>query len=298
MDSITAATGALVRRNMIQSTRFQQGSLTRVKNKTAPDSWFFRYYEGQAGRRVHRNLRIGTVADLPHRRDAEKAALTMRAKINSGVRSPETVAKAITHYSNVELVPERKAFSTLETVRLILRVHIGPAWGQHRLEDVRTVQVEGWLQKLPLAPATRSKIRNVFAAVYNHAIRYEWTTRNPIQRVRASSARLKEPDVLTPDEFRLLVGELSTRERAMVLLAGSTGLRRSEMFALRWSDICLVSMQVQVTKGVVRNRLGSTKTPASRKPVPLHPSVAERWASGGARRSTADPPITSSHPCA
>ena len=101
---------------MIESTRFQQGSLTRVKNKTAPDSWLFRYYENQAGRRVHRNIRIGTSAELPHRRDAEKAVLSLRAKINTGVRSPETVNDAIAHYKQVELTPERKSYATLEVV--------------------------------------------------------------------------------------------------------------------------------------------------------------------------------------
>ncbi len=76
---------------MRDSNRFQNGSLTLVKNKRADDSWFFRYYEDLGGRRVHRNLRIGTVRDLPRRRDAEKAVLSLRSNINSGVRAPETV---------------------------------------------------------------------------------------------------------------------------------------------------------------------------------------------------------------
>jgi integrase len=45
------------------------------------------------------------------------------------------------------------------------------------------------------------------------------------------------------------------------------------MFALRWSDICTMTMQVFVTRGVVRNHFEETKTPASRRPVPLHTSV-------------------------
>jgi integrase len=52
--------------------------------------------------------------------------------------------------------------------------------------------------------------------------------------------------VLTPKEFQALVPELRLREQVMVMLAGSTGLRRSEMFALRWSDVDLQTMQVAV----------------------------------------------------
>lgn len=50
---------------MIGSTRFQQGSLTLVKNKTTDDSWFFRFYEDREGKRVHRNIRIGRFGSSP-----------------------------------------------------------------------------------------------------------------------------------------------------------------------------------------------------------------------------------------
>jgi integrase len=116
------------------------------------------------------------------------------------------------------------------------------------------------------------------SALYSHAIRYEWTTFNPISKVRTSAKRLREPDVLTPVEFRALLKELPLRERAAVMLAGSTGLRRSELFALRWSDVNFFTMEIAVTRAVVRNRIGETKTQASHKPVPLHPAVKDALA--------------------
>jgi hypothetical protein len=68
--------------------------------------------------------------------------------------------------------------------------------------------------------------------LYDHAIRYEWLTFNPIRRVRTSSKCLRDKEVLTPEEFERLAEQLSVRDRAMVLLAGSAGLDRSEMIAL------------------------------------------------------------------
>ena len=59
------------------------------------------------------------------------------------------------------------------------------------------------------------------------------------------------------------------------MLAGSTGLRRSELFALRWSDINFFTMEVAVTRSYVRRHFGETKTQASRKPVPLHKSICD-----------------------
>jgi integrase len=111
--------------------------------------------------------------------------------------------------------------------------------------------------------------------LYSHAIRYEWITFNPISKVRCSAKRLREKDVLSPTEFQALLEELSVRDRAMVLLAGSTGLRRSELIALTWADVNVRTMEVSVTRSCVRNRFGDTKTECSRRPVPLHPFVLD-----------------------
>ena len=116
--------------------------------------------------------------------------------------------------------------------------------------------------------------------MFSHAIRYEWAARNPISPVRSSAKRLRTPDILTAEEFQSLIQALPARERVIVLLAGSTGLRRGELIGLRWVDIDLEWRQANVTRSVWRNVEGETKTEASRKPVPLHPVLVEelkRW---------------------
>lgn len=254
-------------------SRLQQGSLLKLKRKGGPDVWVFRWYDESNGARTYRKRVIGSVVRYPNRRDAEKVVETLRPNINSEFKSPETVDELVTHYRKYELVAERKAYATIEANSLYLAKHISPKWGALLLPDVRTVDVEKWLYTMTLAPGTRSKIRNIMSAVFNHAIRNEWMERNPISKVRTSAKRLREPDVLSPAEFAALLPELELRERTMVMLAGSTGLRRSELVALTWSDIDLELMQIHVRRSCVRNHFGDTKTEASRKPVPLHPSV-------------------------
>ena len=85
----------------------------------------------------------------------------------------------------------------------------------------------------------------VCPVLYNHAIRHEWLTFNPISRVRTSQKRVQDRDVLAPEEFKELVQQVSVRDRAMVLLIGSTALRRSEMIALTWSDLNMRTMEVR-----------------------------------------------------
>jgi integrase len=207
------------------------------------------------------------------KRDAEKAAATLRENINSTVSVPQTVSELIMHYEEHELV--RKAFASQENHRVIINKYIKPRWRSDRLSSVRTVEVEKWLDGLSLAPASKTKIKSTFSVLYSHAIRHQWLTFNPISKVRTSSKRLREKDVLNPEEFQALMAELSVRDRAMVMLAGSTGVRRSELIALTWVDIHTVTLEINVVRSCVRNRFGETKTECSRRPVPLHPLVLQ-----------------------
>ena len=62
--------------------------------------------------------------------------------------------------------------------------------------------------------------------------------------------------------------------RLMVLLDVTTGLRRSELFALKWSDVDFSSLELNVVRSIYRRIVGNCKTKASRKPVPLDAHVA------------------------
>jgi integrase len=253
--------------------RFQQGSLFKVKRKSCADMWVFRWYDYSSGKRTYKKQLIGSTGKIRSRREAEKAVVALRGLINVDVGTPQTICDLDAHYKARELTPGKRSFSTIDNHRLLFKRHIEPRWSALRLSAVRTVEIEEWLHSLPLAPASKAKLKGVLSVLYNHAIRYEWFTFNPISRVRTSQKRLRDKDVLTPDEFQQLVQQLSVRDRATVLLIGSTGLRRSEMIALTWSDLNIGTMEVNVLRSCVRNRIGKTKTESSRRPVPLHPLV-------------------------
>ena len=112
--------------------------------------------------------------------------------------------------------------------------------------------------------------------LYNHAIRYEWLEqgRNPITLVRQSAQHKWTPEILEPHEIQNLLLQLSSCFRLMVLLDVTTGLRRSELLALKWSDVDFSSLELNVVRSIYRRIAGNCKTKASRKPVPLDAHVA------------------------
>src|ERR1019366_716456 len=146
-----------------------------------------------------------------------------------------------------------------------------PRWGGTPLDQVDAVQVEQWLRSLKtasmkrkdpdpvpaelrsLAPASKAKIKSRLHTLFEHAKRHKLCAVNPIESVRQGSKRQKKPDVLTLDEIRALMVEVhSPAIRLPVLVAGVTGLRRSEVRGLKWQDIDLQAHWITPTQGSVR----------------------------------------------
>jgi integrase len=86
--------------------------------------------------------------------------------------------------------------------------------------------------------------------------------------------------VLESADIQALLGELTGVNHLPVLLAATTGLRQSELFALKWKDLDFESKQASVTRSIVHQVVGTCKTETSQKPVPLdHRLIAElqKW---------------------
>ena len=143
---------------------------------------------------------------------------------------------------------------------------------------MRTIEVESWLRRLPLAKSSCAKIRGLLSVLFNHACRYELFDRNPIRLVRQRAKRRSAPSVLTPTEIKALLGGLNLRERTLVLLAVSTGLRQSELFGVKWCDIDFAQHTMNVMRSIVYGVVGPCKTESSQKPVPVHPTVLDALA--------------------
>ena len=261
----------------MQNTRasFQQGSVRREKRKHGPDVWTLRWREMKDDSTIRRKAVIGTVEKLPTKAAAWKACESLRTKINPITGTPRTMAELVTHYKQKEMSEDGgKSFATRTAYQFYLKGWIVPQWGNYSLSDIHTVAVEEWLKTVPLAPGSRAKIRNIMSALFNHAMRYEWTERNPIRLVRQSAKRLSTPDVLTAEEIGKLLAKLDGVYHVMTALAAVTGLRVSELLALKWEDVRFDSAEIHLTRAIWCQRVGPMKTAASQKPIPMYAGLA------------------------
>jgi len=254
--------------------RYQHGHLRCVERKNGLPRWEFLWRETNAlGKRVRRNAVIGTIQQYRTEALAQAAINGLRTCMNDNRNrqreQPVFVDDLIDHCVETELAErnDSHAHATRIVYREFLTRWIRPNWGSSNIREVRTVAVEKWLRQLrrqdgeALANSTKAKIRNLMSVLFNHAIRYEWLEqgKNPITLVRQSALRKLIPTVLEPSEIQRLLSNLESPFRVMVLLDVTTGLRRSELFALKWSDIDFWNLTIDIKRSIFQELLETVR---------------------------------------
>jgi len=168
----------------------------------------------------------------------------------------------------------RRAYTdkTLEGYKVELR-KIEDHWGDRRIADIRTADVDAWVRQLRKDGLSTSTIRHSLdrlSALHQLAVRRGYLDRVPCAMERPRLVHLSPRKPLDADELaKLLEAAAAHHDRrvlAVVLLASDAGLRRAEIVNLRGSDVDLAGGFLHV--GVRGERRDRTKAGKPRE-VPI-----------------------------
>lgn len=238
------------------------------------------YFWWEAGKR--RSKKVGTLTQYPTKTAAWLGAKALRdavetkKPVTNDERTSLNVSALVEQY-RTEKMPTRS--DTRRSYEAWFKNHIIPKWGDCALSNLQARPVEMWLASLDLSPKSRAHIRGLLSTIWDYAM---WrgdipTQRNPMELVtiKGATKRTQQPRSLSVEEFQRFVRHLEEPFNLIALLCVSLGLRISECLALRWADVDWLGARLRIERGIVCQKVDSTKTAESRKQMNVDAGLLE-----------------------
>ena len=173
---------------------------------------------------------------------------------------------------------------TAEGYEHMIRKYIIPNLGNHKLTDLKPEHLQQYYSERLANGLGARTVRHHHVTLHialKTAVKRGMIIRNPADAV--DPPHFTRPEMHTISEADLtkfLDAAQETEYYPLFYLALFTGMRRSELLALRWSDVDLILCQAHVTRSLHHLRTGETvfrptKTIKSRRSVALSPSTVQ-----------------------
>jgi integrase len=264
------------------------GTLRIRTNKAGVESWYGQWYAG--GERVARKLGEvrprGTRLGLT-KAQAEKELRRQMAETKPTATTGERldIAELGRRYIQ-QLEKLNRKRTTITFVRMVLRVHLEPFFGERGIASIKPADVDDLVSKLEaegLAPKSIHNYVGTLSALFNfaRAPRRKWASDNPCEGTDLPGVPEDTEDIqfLEAHELEALVravpaGPYQAVDRAMYETAAMTGLRQGELIGLPWGDVDRKIAKIRVRRNYVRGEYDSPKSRRERG-VPMAGRVGE-----------------------
>lgn len=160
--------------------------------------------------------------------------------------------------------------STIRDYASIIHHHLIPAFGHYRVTELTAGEVEEWCYSLNCSAKRINNILIPLRQVFKDTFYNGLIDRDPMLRVKSFKVSYPEPNPFSSKEIELILDQLADQERNLIQFAFWSGLRTSELIALRWKDIDFENSRFYVRVARVRNHEKSTKTSSGIRTIALH----------------------------
>jgi len=168
--------------------------------------------------------------------------------------------------------------TTRQLYEMYVKVHINPYFGKLKIKDIKPMQVQEFYNekmkdielkngkiKKGLSKNTIGKLHSFLNRAYEDATTNRTVKYNPCQGVKKPKKVKYKPAICNEKSFETLLDETKgTLDGVLILLAGICGLRRGEIFGLRFIDVDPINFKLTIFQTKVRfNKKWIIKKPKS-----------------------------------
>ena len=261
--------------------------------------WQIRVYRDEYvnGRRVRKRKRIRLAPATMQVREIQKLKAEYLRPLNQGLISEggatpfESFVRSVYTMTDLALL----ASSTQARYRGIIDQYLVPTFGSACLRDITPFALQKYIlgfevtepDKLAERKSLRiakclsresvDKIRDVLSSILVSAVKYGFLVKNPAEGVHLAPAKRgtrRHKPFVRPEQFASLIELIKEPYATMVYVAVYTGLRVSELIALRWSDIH--EQSITIDERYCRGDWAAPKSDASNTTIPVNRKVIER----------------------
>jgi integrase len=268
---------------VVRRKKYQRGHLYKTGKRR--QVWRARWVEpvrspdGTLGR-ILRNEVIAEVRIVPTRRQAQALLDERLRRINHGQHVPqavETFGEFVRRHWVPTMLPTFRP-STAEIYKVNLNKHVVPHFGEVRLCDLSTADVQAFVIKkaeVGMSWNTVNHLRNLVSRILSTALEWKFVSSNAARGVRMPPKQLSRPRrIITVGQAQALLNELHEPARTMVLVCMLAGVRAGELFALRWRHVDFQRGVLRIRESVHKGHYGPPKTRNSVRDLPLANIVA------------------------
>lgn len=227
-------------------------------------------------------------------REAKKERTRVINEINQGrfVEPSKLTVKAFLHQWIENYARDNCAPRTLQGYESIIEHHLAPTLGKKAIDKLKPLDIQKYYtEKLRngrvdgkggLSARTVLHHHRLLHEALEYAVKWQIIPINPAKAVSPPKAKKAEFNVLTKEQIQMVLEHSKGKPYYnVVFLAIHTGMRRGEIFGLKWKDIDFNNQILSIRRTLqrIKNKgyvlLDATKTDGSRRSVTLTDSVIQ-----------------------
>ena len=170
--------------------------------------------------------------------------------------------------------------STFDGYRKVIKGQLIPNFGRYNISDITASMIREWISALEATPKTirnyLTPLRNMFA----DAINEELVKENPIEQIALNKliqvASVKsefDAEPFNEIEKQAIIDAAGGQIKNLIQFGFWSGLRISELIALKWADIDFKKQIANISRAKVCNVEKSTKTKSGTRTIILLPKA-------------------------